>query len=365
MLKLVMETSSFAWSAAGLETGQGWLSYILPKYALVSDEIYYVGEPIENDLLTLSTAYGKLVPIPSDFLLLSKGLPKPTQEQLDDLGIAFGDEYGGECSELSYFGTMALFEYTKSINAYFYVLPGLREGFINFCLKNKRSFLSNMKESFLFCSIVDFLFEHHIPAFEPAESITNLDLFEEFKIDFQKGIEFYAKKFEGSYELSDEQRAYLKESIANDEQRLFEFLQPENLKECNISKASILSDAIGLFLQLPIGTLIELGKELKKVQEFENANLGFILSLTVLKRIANIGKIERSIHCPVCAISPAEIENMTDEQCDKIMYRDDLCLAHLIARLDLKKRFHLYGKHRLREMKRLGDASIWINPKDE
>jgi hypothetical protein len=148
-------------------------------------------------------------------------------------------------------------------------------------------------------------------------------------------------------------------------QRLLEFLQPENLKKCNIARTSILSDAIGLFLPLPLGTLIEVGKELKKVKEFENANLGFGMSLTILKKIVNIGKVERSIHCAVCAISPAEIENMTNEQCSKIAYKDNLCLAHIIARLDLHKRFRLNGQALLKEMKRLGDASIWLNDCDK
>lgn len=364
MLKIIMETSSFVYCAAGLESREGWLAFILPKYALVADEVHYFGEPEKNELLQ-SKAYGTFVEIPADFLRLSKNIPAPTQAQLDDLGIAFGDESGGECSELSYLGTMALFEYTKSVNGYLYVLPGLREGFVNFCLKNKPLYLNDMKRSFLLCSIVDFLFEQQIPAFDPVKSAKDLEQFKEFKQDFQKGIASYMERFAGSYELSDEQKNYLKESIANDERRLLEFLQPENLKQCNISKVSVLSDALGLFLPLPIGTFIEIGKEVKRVEAFENANLGFILSLTILKKLANVGEIERAISCSVCAISPAEIETMTDEQCDKIIYSDNLCLAHMIARLDLKKRFHLRGKNRLREMKRLGDASIWINPKDE
>lgn len=364
MLKIIIETSSFVHCATGLEVGEGWLRFILPKYALVFDELHYFGEPLKSEIL-LRNPYGKLIEIPADFLYLSKSIPQPTQEQLDDLGFALGDEIPGECSECTYLGTMALFEYTKSINGYFYVLPGLREGFIDFCLKNKPDFLSEMKKSFLLCSIIDYLFEQEIPAFDPIQSATNLEQFIDFKEDFRKGILSYAEKFAGSYELSDEQRNYLTETLANDEQRLLEFMQPENLKECNISKASILSDAVGLFLPLPIGTLIEIGKEIRRVESFENANLSFILSLTILKKITNVGKIERSINCAVCAISPAEIEKMTDEESDKIMYSADLCFAHLIARLDLKKRFHLYGKDRLREMKRLGDASIWINPKGQ
>jgi hypothetical protein len=111
---------------------------------------------------------------------------------------------------------------------------------------------------------------------------------------------------------------------------------------------------------LPLGTLIDIGKEIRKVRAFKKANLDFILSLTILKKMSNVGKTVRSINCAICAISPAEIEKMTEAQCDEIMYKRELCVEHMVARLDLKKRFGLYGKNRLREMKRLGDSSIWM-----
>jgi len=90
--------------------------------------------------------------------------------------------------------------------------------------------------------------------------------------------------------------------------------------------------------------------------------LDFVLSLVILKKMTNVGKVERTIDCAVCAISLAEIENMTEEECNDVMYNRELCIEHMVARLDLRKRFRLYGKNRLRAMKRLGDSSIWMEP---
>ncbi len=117
-------------------------------------------------------------------------------------------------------------------------------------------------------------------------------------------------------------------------------------------------------MPLPLGTLIELSKEIKRLEAFENAHLNFILALTILKKIGNVGQVEGPTSCAVCDISPAEIENMTEEECEKIMYSQNLCMKHGVARLDLKKRFRLNGKARLRAMKKLGDASVFMKPKD-
>jgi hypothetical protein len=364
MLKIVIETSSYLHLVVGFEIGQPWYKFILPKLSLTFDELHYFGNPPSGKSL-LSSPYGKFTEIPNDVLRLATNYSPPTDEQLEDLRIAVGDEPGGEGGEYAYFGTRVLLDYAKKNASYFYVLPGLRDGFINFCLKYEPDYLPIMKESFLLCSIIEFLFEEEIPAFDPVQSEEILKKHIDYKGDFQKGILTYLKKFKGSYALSKEQKNYVKETLANDEQRLLDFLQPENLKKYKISKLGILSEGVSLFVPLPLGTLIDIGKEIKKVRDFKKANLDFILSLTILKKMTNVGKVERSINCAVCAISPAEIEKMTDAECDEIMYERELCMEHMVARLDLKKRFRLYGKKRLREMKRLGDSSIWMNPEEE
>jgi hypothetical protein len=261
---------------------------------------------------------------------------------------------------------VALMDYTQAAKAYYYVLPGLREGFVNFCSKHNQGFLADIKKSFLLCSIVDFLFEQHIPAFDPVLAADNMKGFCDFKSDFQKGILSYVAEFGGNYELSDEQKEYIKVKIANEDHQLLQFLKPENLNQCNISKASVITDIMGLFIPLPLGTVLEAAKEIRRLEAFERANLSFILSLTILKKIANVGEVEKPVNCAVCSISPAEIEKMTEQECDDLMYSLNLCVPHMVARIDLKKRFRLYGKARLKEMKRLGDASIWAkSPMEE
>lgn len=364
MLKIVFETGSYVHLLVGFNVRQLWYKFTLPKLSLTFDELHYLGEPPKGELLCASP-YGKLIEIPNDILYSAEDISAPTDEQLEDLRIAMGDSPGDEGGEYAYFGTRVLLNYAKKSASYFYVLPGLREGFISFCFKYEPEYLPIMKKSFLLCSIIEFLFEEQIPAFDPIQSNKVLKEFVDYKGDFQKGLLFYLEKFKGSYELSKEQKNYLKETLANDEQRLLDFLQPENLKKYNISKLSLLSEGVSLFVPLPLGLLIDIGKEIKQVRDFKKSNLDFILSLTILKKMTNVGKIERSIKCAVCAISPAEIEKMTDSECDDIMYNRELCIEHMVARLDLKKRFRLYGKNRLREMKRLGDSSIWMNPKEK
>jgi hypothetical protein len=364
MLKIIIETSSYVHLVVGFKIKQSWYKFILPKLSLTFDELHFFGNPPPGKLL-LSSPHGKFIEIHKDILRSATNYAPPTNEQLEDLRIAMGDEPGGEGGTYAYFGTRVLLDYAKKNASYFYVLPGLREGFINFCLKYELDYLPRIKESFLLCSIIEFLFEEEIPAFDPVQSEEILKKYVDYKGDLQKGILIYLKKFEGSYALSKEQQNYLKETLANDEQRLLDFLQPENLKKYKISKLGILSEGVSFFVPLPLGTLIDIGKEVKKVRDFKKANLDFILSLTILKKMTNVGKVERSVNCAVCAISPAEIEKMTNAECDEIMYNRELCMEHMVARLDLKKRFRLYGKERLREMKRLGDSSIWMNPKKE
>ena len=104
-------------------------------------------------------------------------------------------------------------------------------------------------------------------------------------------------------------------------------------------------------------------KEIKEMRDFKKANLDFILSLTILKQLSNIKELKDVDDCKVCAISLAEIENMSEEECDDIVLGRMLCTEHIVAYLDLRKKFGLFGKKLLREMKRLGDLSIFVPPR--
>ena len=369
MLKIIVETGSYAWLVAGFRSGQPWLKFTLPKIALFFDQVYCFGELPRIDLLE-KRPYGRLSSeITDEITKLLPTYPPPTDEQLEDLRIALGDPPGGEGGFYAYLGTRALLDVAREKSCYLYVLPGLRERFINFCLKYEPEYLPLIKESFLLCNILEYIFEQEIPAFDPVKSAEVLTHFADYKEDFQKGILDYLNLFKGGYMLSDNQKKYIKENLANDEKRLLDFLQPENLRKYNIPILGLagegLEEALSWLLGVPtpVGILIDIGKEIKKVRDFKKSNLDFILSLVILKKLANVGKIERTVDCAVCALSPAEIENMSEEECFDTMYRRELCVEHMVARLDLRKRFRLYGKELLIQMKRLGDSSIFIEPR--
>jgi len=362
MLKIIVETGSYAWLVAGFRSGQPRLKFTLPKIALFFDQICCFGKLSRIDLLE-KRPYGRFSSdITNEVLQSLSKYPPPTNEQLEDLRIALGDPPGGEGGHYAYFGTRALLDIAKKKSCYLYMLRGIRERFINFCLKYEPEYLPLIKESFLLCDILEYIFEQEIPAFDPIKSKEVLTQFVDYKEDFQNGILDYLNQFKGSYSLSDDQKKYIKENLANDEKRLLDFLQPENLKKYNISKLDLLGEGVSLFIPLPVGTLIDIGREIKKVRDFKKANLNFILSLVILKKVTNVGKIERTINCAVCAVSPAEIENMSEEECFDLMYRSELCGEHMVARIDLRKRFGLHGKRLLTQMKRLGVSSIFMEP---
>jgi len=157
--------------------------------------------------------------------------------------------------------------------------------------------------------------------------------------------------------------------MAEDERRLLTFLKPENLKKFDLSAGALLDESISNAMELagssllsaiPIGPLLEIFKELRELNEFKNANLDFILSLTILKKIANTGKIVKPPNCAVCNIFPFEIDQMSDEECNRLVNENELCLDHIVGRLDLRKRFRLTGKPLLKAMKELGNKSVFI-----
>ena len=365
MLEVIIDPATYTWLVAGVEASpQDWLKFLLPKIALFFDKIHCFGDLQKIELLERKP-YGYFsTEITKEVLeLLSKYSP-PTKSQLEDLRVALGDERNDEGGNYAYFLMRGLLEVAKDRALYFYVFPGHREGFINFCLKHEPDYIPKIKESFLLCSILEYIFEQEISAFDPDKSKEVLPIFSDYKIDFQKGILNYVDKFKGSYMLSEEQKNYVKETLAKDEKRLLDFLQPENLKKYNIQKLNLIIESISLLLPapLPLGLLIDIGREIKKVRDFGNANLNFIFSSFILKKMTNVGEIERTINCGVCAISMAEIENMSEKECDDVIDKSELCVEHMVARIDLHKRFRLWGKDLLREMKRLGDSSVFMEP---
>lgn len=370
MIEIVFETGSYVWAVAGFRSKQDWTKDILPKFALFFDKIHFFGDIKTVDLFEQEPFADFSNDMTKElFSYLDKYSP-PTEEQLKDLAIALGDDPGSEGGIYAYYGTRATLDYCEENNFYFYVLPGLREKFIEFCLKYHPTYLDLLKKSFLLCDLIEFIFEHYIPAFDILKAKESIKNFSDYKIDFQLGVLSFLNQFEGGYSLSESQIKYLNNKLANDERRLFEFLKPENLKKFDISLSELggegLSHILSLFSNallssIPIGLLISIIKEIKELREFKNEQLEFILSLTILKKITNKSRIIAAPNCVVCNISLPEIEQMSDEDCMKLIYENELCIEHMVARLDLKKRFKLWGKNLLKTMKKLGDSSVFID----
>jgi hypothetical protein len=47
-LEIILEPSSYMHLVAGFRSGQPWLRFILPKIALLFDQMHYFGEPPPN-----------------------------------------------------------------------------------------------------------------------------------------------------------------------------------------------------------------------------------------------------------------------------------------------------------------------------
>jgi hypothetical protein len=365
MLSVIVEPSSYLYLLAGLQSKSQWFRFELLKLGLFFDEVYCFGYT-KNGLLE-TKPLGSFLDIGDEALGMLPNYSPPTEEQLQDLRMALGDKPDDEGGDYAYLLMRSLLDIARKKHCYFYTFPGHRDGFINFCLKHQPECLPIIKESFLLCNIIEFIFEQEIPAFDPIESEKLIGGFAEYKTDFQKGILSFLEKFKDGYALSDDQRRYIQEKTAGEERRLLDFLKPENLRKYNISKLDVAGDVIGggvsliIPIPLPIGTLLSLGREIKQVEDFKKADLDFILSLTTLKKITNVGKPEEAPYCVVCNLSPSEIEEMTEDECVKILYGKELCVKHMVGRLDLRKRFRLWGKDLLREMKRLGDSSVFID----
>lgn len=364
MLQVIIEPSAYVNMVAGFKSSQPQLKFILPKIALFFDTVHVFGEIHEIDILN-NKPYARFSAEITEEILQSISLyPPPTEEQARDLRKALGDPIDVEGGEYAYLLMRALLDLANKKAYYLYEFPGMREDFIEFCLKYQPNYIKMIKESFLILSILEYIFDQEIPAFDPIQAKDVMPLFWDHKKDFQKGILAYANQFRGSYSISSEQAAYLKESLAEQEKRLIDFLQPENLKKYKIPKLDLLVEGISLLssVHVPIGVIINLVREIVKVEAFKEAKLDFILSLFLLKKMANLGKTERTLNCAVCSISIAEIEKLSEKECFDILYNRELCIEHMVGRIDLRKRFRLYGKDLLRALKRLGDSSVFLEP---
>lgn len=369
-----MDAGSYVYSIAGFRSNQVWMKDILPRLGLFFDRVHFFSDR-EIDEFFEQKPFAEFSNIMSDQLFnYFDRYPQPTMENLEDVSRALGDDYYTGGGVPSYYGTRSILDYCYDNKFFFYVLPGIREKFLKFCFKYHPNYFEMLKKSLLLCSLIEYIFDEYIPAFDVIRPKESLHLFSDYKIDFQNGIMKFLDIFKGGYILSEPQTIYVKDFIAHDERRLYEFLKPENLNKFNLSPIELAGEGLSIGIDLlkniilssvPIGVLINIFKEIKEIRDFKKEKLGFILSLTILKQITNIGPIESIPNCVVCNISDPEIEKMSEEKCMKLIYEEELCWEHMLARLDLRKRFRLWGKKLLKMMKELGDSSVLIDVPSE
>lgn len=352
MLEIAIETSSYLQLLAAFKAGQPSARYILPKLSLLFDTIHYFGNPPGITLLE-ADPYGQFSDISDELFGLIGSYPAQSEEQIMDVKKAFGESPDSNGGHILYSAIRALLAYAKERACYLYVPSRMRESFIEFCVKYEPDYLQAIKEGFLICSILEYVFNNEIPAFDPVLAQDALKHFKYYRQDFQSGILSYLAQFKGHYVLSRDQERYIREYLAREEKKLLDLLKPENLRKFD-SSGTIRDFLLGL-LPYPLDTIHDIVKEIREMRDFKNANLDFILSLTLLKQLSNIKELTDVDECTVCALSLAEIEKMSEKESDEVIHSHKLCTEHIVAYLNLRKLFGLFGKQLLKEMKRLDD----------
>lgn len=348
-LKIIPEPSASLHLLASYRVQRPPRKYDLFRIALFFDEISdFSLEKSELDFLGIEP-YGVFSNKAEEILEKVSEIEPPNEQDIANLLRIFDEPTDG--GDYAYLLIRGILRYAQENNYYFYSFPGHREGFLRFCSEYEPDYLEMMKKSFLLNSILEFIFDAEIPSFDPESSKELLKNFTSFKQDFQQGILQFVDNFSGNYRLSEEQKNYIKLKIATDEQQLLEFLKPENLRKY-ISKAEIGTEVVS-YISAPIGILIKIGGKIKTIVDFKNKNLNFILSLFTLKKISNLLAPTELPECVVCSLSMTEIENMSEKNCEEMLLDSStkMCVEHMVAYLDLRKRYNLWGKPLLDAMK--------------
>lgn len=354
---LLLEASSAPFLIVAQVTRTGYLANMLYKLALVYDVIK--APLIESALI--KGKYHDVAPYATlESLDLSDSLHKvstPNAEDIAHLHKAYNEPETLEEGYYAYYGTRAVLMKAAETSSHFYVLPRFREGFLGFCAKYQSDYLDSMKQSFLCFDILELIFDEQLSSFNPELTLEQVKRFTPFKPDFQNGVFDLLNDLLGNYRLSEEQKTYIRKKLAAEEQQLLEFLKPENLKKFNISKLDIATEIVSMAspVPLPIGVLVSVAKEIKEIHDFKKKNLDFIFSLYILKKLASKPTPLEIPKCRVCSLTEAEIEQMSKDECDKIALSGQFCTRHIVAYLDLRKRYSLFGKDLLLTMKKFDE----------
>ena len=354
---LFLEASSAPFLFLAQKTRNGPLVDMIYKLALLYDRI----EAPFYDSALIETIYSSVPPYAKidcfDLLKTIHKVPEPTNEIIADLHRAYGEPENTEGGEYAYYGIYATLLEASETKGHFYTLPSFREGFLAFCKKHKPDYLNLMKQSFLCFDVLDLIFDEQLSSFNPELTLEQMKEFAPLKIDFQNGIFNLLSELSGSYKLSEEQKNYIRKKLASTEQQLLQFLKPENLNKFNVSKVDVATEIASMAMPIPfpIGILVNVAQEIREIHEFKKRKLNFILSIYVLKKMANAPVALEVPKCKICSLSKGEIESMSEEECHKIALSHEFCERHLIAYLNLRKMYSLMGKDLLLMMKEMDE----------
>ncbi len=263
---------------------------------------------------------------------------------------------------------LGLLQYANTENLYFFVdrEPENIEKLIEITNDYLPSYLPKLKESLLIQDILGFIISEEI-----APYVTRIDaeklkesakILTEFKHYFQEGILEITKTLRGQYFLNDDNKRWIKQYIVQKEAALLELLKPENLRKLKLD--SLVIDIISAIPKpIPadsplgiIGIIIELARYLRAKDLLKDKGIAFVLSLMVVKKVIGyvISKIKPT-NCVICALSIEEIKRMSKGEAEEVIKElfknGQICINHMVAYLDIRKKYRYTGKKLLLAMK--------------
>lgn len=224
-----------------------------------------------------------------------------------------------------------------------------------------------LKKSFLMLDILDFILKNYLCNTENRLNDLILNDLANFKKSnlcksFQKGILLILEKYHSNYYLTESIKKDLNDSILSQQNELLNRTNLSKLKTFDFS--AIIEDGAGiastiLLPIMPIGTLKEIYNYFKNKKDFKNNDFYlFILSLFYIQKVMNkfSSKNNDDINCPICKLTVAEIDKLSEEECHKILLEPNhgFCINHIISYLNNRKIKRLVGKKLLIFMKENG-----------
>jgi len=269
--------------------------------------------------------------------------------------------------------TLGLLRYANKSNSYFFTCNDAEkiEKLIEISRTYLPSYLPMLKESLLIQDILNFIISDKIVPYMvqiKSDIITKLTkIIAEFKRDFQEGILELAKALKGQYFLNQENKTWIKQFITQKEIKLLNVLTPENLRKFKwptsqdiislvISTTPIASHPILNILSLSVGAFIEAARYLRARGVLKDKGVAFVLSIMVIKKLMEsfLAELE-PVNCVVCALSKKEIEQMSEREAEDVIRESflpgRLCVDHMVAYLDIRKKYKYTGKKLLLMMK--------------